>query len=265
MKISHSLFLAAGVLAFILLQSFGGDVNSDYGGGSPGGYSGSPHDGANCTQCHNGTATNVANWITSTVPVAGYLPGTTYTVAVTITGTGKKGFECSPQALDGTLLGTLASGTGNHLVPSGKAVTQNGSVTTNPYTWSFSWTAPAAGTGPVTFYGAFAIGTGTTKLSTLVIPESTAGMEDINLFSVKVYPNPATSHINLTYFLNQSKEVRCCLLDRSGKEVMNFFAETQSSGNHVKQLDFLHEIPAGVYFLKLSSVAETRLEKVIIL
>jgi hypothetical protein len=35
----------------------------------------------------------------------------------------------------------------------------------------FQWTAPAAGTGTVTFYGAFAITTSATKLSTLVVNE----------------------------------------------------------------------------------------------
>ncbi|MCX6257875.1 MAG: T9SS type A sorting domain-containing protein [Bacteroidia bacterium] len=139
--------------------------------GAPAGKTGSPGDGSNCTSCHGGTATAVTGWITSNVPVAGYIAGNSYTITVTVPGSGNKGFEVSPQSPSGNLLGTLTAGTGSHLTGSNKYITHSSTVSTNPAVWTFTWTAPASGTGNVTFYGAFAITTSTTRLSTLVISE----------------------------------------------------------------------------------------------
>ena len=52
--------------------------------GPPAGYTGSPLDGIDCTDCHMpGPATVVNNWITTNIPVDGYTPGTKYTVTLT--------------------------------------------------------------------------------------------------------------------------------------------------------------------------------------
>ena len=160
--------------ASLLLTGFGGGNDTDYPSGSPGGYTGSPGDGHNCTACHGGTAATVTGWITSDVPADGYTPGTTYTITITATGSGRKGFEISPQTITGSLLGTVTPGSGNKLCNGNKAITHSSGVNSNPATWTCTWTAPAAGTGPVTFYGAFAVSQSTTKLSTLVINESAA-------------------------------------------------------------------------------------------
>jgi len=163
--------LFTGII-ILFLASFSGD-NTDYPGGAPAGYTGSPFDGKTCTQCHGGAASNVEGWITSDIPGDGYMPGTTYTITVTVSGSGKKGFEVSPHDQSGNLLGTLVAGSGNKLVGGGKYVTQSSSPTSNPSIWTFSWIAPEAGTGEVTFYGAFTVSEPVTKLSTLVVQEST--------------------------------------------------------------------------------------------
>jgi hypothetical protein len=146
--------------------------NSDYPSGAPAGYTGSPGDGQNCVACHGGSASNVTGWITSDIPSSGYIAGTTYNITVTVTGTGAKGFEVSPQNPSGTLLGTLIAGTGNSLVGNGKYVTHTSSSNSNPKVWTFQWVAPATGTGTVTFYGAFVVTKPVTKLSTLVVNEN---------------------------------------------------------------------------------------------
>ncbi len=171
-KTITAVILLSGIT--FLLSSYGGDENSDYPGGAPAGYTGSPGDGMDCHNCHGGSASTAADWITSNIPAQGYTPGTTYTITVTVTGSGNKGFEVSPQNATGTLLGTLAAGSGNHTTGSGKYVTHSSSVSANPATWTFQWTAPVAGTGSVTFYGAFCVSKSTTKLSTMVITEAAA-------------------------------------------------------------------------------------------
>jgi len=159
-------------MAVVLLTAFGGDGgNSDYPSGSPAGYTGSPGDGQNCTSCHNGSATTQAGIITSNIPGSGYLPGSNYTITVTLSGSGEKGFEVSPQNASGSLLGTLTAGSGSKLVGGGKYCTQSSEVGGSSATWNFTWTAPAAGTGTVTFYGAFTITKPVTRLSTLVVNE----------------------------------------------------------------------------------------------
>ena len=55
--------------------------------GSPGGKTGSPTDGVNCTQCHYAGSGSGAT-ITSNIPSTGYVPGTTYTITANIAQTG---------------------------------------------------------------------------------------------------------------------------------------------------------------------------------
>lgn len=163
------LFLVVG-LAFTLFGAFE-TMNPN---GAPAGMTGSPGDGDNCTSCHGGTATTTASLITSNIPASGYIPGTTYTITATnsLTGSGKMGFEVSPQNAAGDLLGTLTAGPGSKLIGGGKYVTHsNANSTTN--SWTFSWTAPVAGTGTVTFYGAFARNKpGPVTLSSLIVQEA---------------------------------------------------------------------------------------------
>ena len=140
--------------------------------GAPAGNTGSPSDATTCAEsCHGGSAVTQAGLITSTIPTAGYTPGSTYTITATSTGAGDKGFQISPQNISGTLLGSLISGTGSQIVGI-KYITHTIPKTTTTATWTFQWIAPAAGTGSVTFYGAFAITQSTTKKSTLVVNEA---------------------------------------------------------------------------------------------
>ncbi len=165
--------LLLGIAAAI--TAFSGD-DADYPSGAPAGNTGSPGDGQSCTSCHGGTATTVTGYITSDIPTSGYTAGTTYNLTVTVPGATnlRKGFEVSPQNATGTQLGTLIAGTGNHLTGGTKYVTHSSGSMANPAVWSFQWTAPASGTGTVTFYGAFCVSEPVTQLSTLVVNESAA-------------------------------------------------------------------------------------------
>ncbi len=171
-----------------------------YPSGAPAGYTGSPGDGMNCVNCHGGSSAAVTGWITSNIPSQGYTAGTVYTITVTVSGSGKKGFEVSPQNGSGTQLGVLAAGTGSHLTGGTKYVTQSSAgSTSSTVTWSFTWTAPTAGTGMVTFYGAFCVGKSNTKLSTLVVNENS-----VLPLAVVVTANPSTIILGATSQLNAS-------------------------------------------------------------
>lgn len=169
MKIKHLPWIFA-VTAIILSSGY----TIMYPTGAPAAKTGSPGDGANCTECHGGTPTTTAGQITSNIPASGYVPGTTYQITATnpLTNSGKMGFEVSPQNVAGAQKGTLVAGAGSQLVGGTKYVTHtNANTTTN--TWTFSWIAPAAGSGTVTFYGAFARNKpGPVTLSTLTVQEA---------------------------------------------------------------------------------------------
>ena len=140
--------------------------------GAPQAKTGSPGDGSNCTSCHGGSAVTVTGWITTNIPTQGYTGGTSYTLTVTATGTGKKGFELSPQNVAGAQLGVLAAGTGSKLVGGTKYVTHTSAgPSSGTSTWSFTWTAPAAGTGTVNLYAAIVVGEPNTKLCMLPVSE----------------------------------------------------------------------------------------------
>lgn len=130
--------------------------------GAPAGRTGSPGDGASCTGCHAGTPNNQAGMITSNIPAGGYTPGQTYQITGTVSAAGrtKFGFQISPQSPNGSLLGTLVNATPTltQIVGNNKYITHTaaGNQGSNgSHTWTFNWIAPAAGTGNVTFYGAF--------------------------------------------------------------------------------------------------------------
>jgi hypothetical protein len=192
------LLIPAVAAAMLLLSSYSGD-ECDYPSGAPAGYTGSPGDGNDCTSCHGGSSTPVTDWITSDIPAEGYTAGTTYNITVTVTGTGKKGFEVSPQNLSGTQLGTLIAGTGSHLTGGTKYVTQNSASNSNPATWTFEWTAPAAGTGDVTFYGAFAVSKSSTKTSSLTVAENAVIplIVEVSADPMTIDPGDST-HLNAT-------------------------------------------------------------------
>jgi hypothetical protein len=256
------LFLAGAFLPLaMLLASFSGNTKS-YPGGAPAGYTGSPGDGQNCTACHGGSASTVAGWITSNIPPAGYTPGSTYTITATALGSGTKGFEVSPQDPAGNLLGTLTAGTGNHLTGSGKYVTQSSGVNSDPATWTFTWKAPAAGTGNVTFYGAFAISKSITKLSTLEVGEyvSTGIASTGSTTEITILPNP--NHGCFEIAMGSSPEITGCIYDFSGRLILE--RKLGNGVNGIREKIDISSHPAGIYFLRLQTGPETITKKIVV-
>jgi hypothetical protein len=234
----------------ILLTAFSGSVVL-YPGGAPAGYTGSPGDGHDCTGCHNGNLSTVQNWITSDVDPSGYLPGQTYTITVTVSGSGAKGFEVSPQDLAGNFYGTLILGTGTEFA-GGNAhyITQSSSSNSNPKIWTFQWVAPDAGSGPVTMYGAFAVSKSNTRLSSLVIPENigTGISEKPAENPVSVYPSPANNNLNVRFNLEKEADVKLSLVN-TATGVKNVLRQMHiSMGNQTAKLD-CSSFADGVYIL----------------
>jgi hypothetical protein len=261
----------------LLLVITGEDHNSvyAYASGAQAGYSGSPGDNNNCTSCHSGTAVSLNGLITSDIPVSGYLPGNTYTITATITTTGvvKFGFEISAQNTAGSKRGTLVitNSTQTQLVGSGKYITHKLAGTggsSGSKTWTFNWTAPILGSGDVTFYGAFnsTNNDGTNNgdhitLSEMLVHENTLTTsfhEPLADAAIAVFPNPASSFINITpvsgSFINLVS-----IFDLTGKKVLD---ETITN-NDVISLD-IQSLKAGVYILMMNADGKVLTRKIVV-
>ncbi len=133
-------------------------------GGPPAGRTGAPGE-STCLSCHGGSALNPANALRTLVfngsaAVTSYVPGQTYTAVFTVAnpGTTVFGFQMIAKSSTGTNVGTFIATNAAQAQLSGGYMEQTfaGRLASPAGTksWSFSWTAPAAGTGTVTFYTA---------------------------------------------------------------------------------------------------------------
>ena len=158
MKKSLLLFTISISLAILFFPTNSNSLST----GSPGGRTGSPADNySDCTSCHNINSSLVTTTnITSNIPNSGYIPGTIYTITAnlnSVSGFGLNGFEITCEE------NTTNSKTGNFFLtnPIETQFTNNGDAITHTAagnslsSWSFNWEAPSAGTGDITFYGAF--------------------------------------------------------------------------------------------------------------
>lgn len=135
--------------------------------GSPIRATGAPP-GTNCTQCHSGTVNSGPGSVRIEFPSGGsYTPGNTYKVRVTVAdpAAARWGFELTARmggdlsvtagtfAIDNAATTQFSPGStsGQYVThtPAGTAAGTSGSAT-----WEVSWTAPAAGSGQVTFFAA---------------------------------------------------------------------------------------------------------------
>jgi hypothetical protein len=164
----HALWLFATILVFQIITCIDiVDVHSNNSGANAG-YTGSPNEfnSRTCSSqnggCHSGGgSTFQQGMITSNVPDCGYTPGETYTITLTVSSPGRSefGFSVSPQLDGGATAGSMISTAGTQLNGSGRYLTHTAAGTSesspNTRVWTFSWIAPSAGSGNVTFYAAF--------------------------------------------------------------------------------------------------------------
>lgn len=226
---------------------------------SPGGYSGSPLDSKNCTQCHAGTAIAQANMITSNIPEGGYVPGQTYTITMQLDYNSMKrcGFELTSEThFDKVGSFKTIDGQGTQLLNSGKAVTHSylGNTPTNgSKTWKVDWVAPEQNTGQVTFYAAFnaANGNGSASgdqiiTSNLLVQEAQAtGIEKQNDHPFSVYYNSENHTIRILNMPSLDTKASAQIFSMSGIPVKSF-----SNVNNNETLD-ISGLSSGVYIVTI--------------
>ena len=109
------------------------------------------------------------------------------------------------------------------------------------------WADGRSGDGNLEIYtGNFDLGcnltTGIRELRSL-----TLGIEQ-----VKIFPNPITHSINLSYEIKKTQELNISIIDQSGKTIRNLFTGRQAQGLNKHEF-VIDKMPSGLYFLKIAS------------
>jgi hypothetical protein len=253
---------------FITLQSFG-TIGFGKKDGTEPGYTGSPGDSLkNCTVCHGGTAVDVDSWIASDIPSTGFVPGERYTITATNTEVGatRFGFSVSPQALDGTMLGTMVitDTTETKLVGDDKYITYKaaGVEGLHSKSWSFDWIAPDS-VNEVIFYGAFNSNHeghkegDKTYLSKLRVYKNgfTGLSESFHSSDIQVYPSLAINSVFVK--LNTYSKVNIKVFGVNGQVVADFGSHDFATQTE-KMLD-VSAIKNGIYFVRITSESTNQL------
>ena len=241
------------------------------------GNTGAPGENTTCRNCHGtgfGTTVSVAVKDGRGFPVTSYIPGAIYTVDFTVNATGasRYGFQLvslnsSNNPVNGftmpssnTRLVTLTNGR-QYAEHAGKSLTNSFSV---------QWTAPASGTGNVTFYGGGAAvnnNGGTSgdggNTTNLVLPENTTvGLIEPSLRSqFLVYPNPTKNNIKLENTSKEMKETVARVYTITGQLV--FDEQVNIAGSKTEKLN-LSKLNSGTYILKVYTKTDSFEQKVII-
>ena len=237
----------------IIISAFFVSSSMYYSPGSPGGYTGSPIDAKNCTLCHGGSATSADNYITTDIPAEGYTPGQTYSITVSYTGTGDKGFELTSET-DASKIGQFIAGTGTKLVNSNNAITQTSVVETTQADWNFTWTAPEQGTGDLTFYSALTVNMGSTKLCSISVSENPVSEITVSENVFRIYPNPAQNIISVVTSTYERKTIK--IFDEAGKLCL--------SKNIYKKAEIdITNLSCGIYTVIVSNKNEIKTKKFI--
>lgn len=272
--------MAAGAVAFDILNGTGRAGKT----GSPGEQT--------CVQCHTGTALNGGPGsiaISSTPSLAfGYIAGSTYTVDVTVsestpTNNALFGFGFEALFASGADAGTLTITNPTTTKTMTFTVTPNvrtnvvhtgtGNTGPNSQIFSFNWTAPATGSGTVTFYttGNAADDSANTSgdfiyRDTLVVPEGFVGMAENaqRQNNLSVFPNPVSGNVNVSFVLQETSSVSLDLVALNGKKVANLISGTEKKGENRKTFN-ISSYPKSVYFLQLRDENLLSVKKLIII
>lgn len=216
------------------------------------GYTGSPGDNNNCTHCHNGVPQVTPNMISSNIPTEGYEPGKDYEIVFTISESGKSkfGFQMTSENASNQKQGTFKASSTTKAQNSGQHITHVSSSTSraNSQEWKVTWTAPAKGSGTITFYGAGnasnSRGNATgdvIKTSSLSVNENTTvgiGLPVAQNNEFRVFPNPVSNQLTV-----RNGQQQYSIFNANGQQVLGGeIIETQ------QQVD-VSGLTDGVYIL----------------
>lgn len=233
--------------------------------GGQSGLTGAPGE-SNCTQCHSGsvldgTTQNSVLILDGTSPVAGYTPGTTYTVTLQLASSpAKAGFSAT--ALDatdtkaGTLIGAGIGGTQNFSAAGRDYVSHTSASNTSGGQWAFSWVAPATNVGDVTFYFASNASNNNGQNSgdeiylseNVISPASGAGIEETsNDAKFTAGYNAASNKLVLDFNYLAVGNMNLNLVDMNGRSVFTYNLGQSEIGSNKETIALPSDLNDGMY------------------
>ncbi len=148
-----------------------------------------------------------------------------------------------------------------------------GATTDGVKEYTFKWTAPALGTGDITFYFASVSSNNddgstddTVYTNTYVITEKlkSDGIENLQTFYASVYPNPASDILNVNFFNHSTSLITVMLISYDGKESLNLLSANLENGMQALNFNISGKVKPGVYLLKISSAHSNCIQKILV-
>lgn len=98
-------------------------------------------------------------------------------------------------------------------------------------------------------------------------PTASAGRGDGEkiLNNVKVYPNPVSDQLNLSYYINKDSNVTIKIMDVLGNEITTLFTERLSAGDQANSFNIASRLASGFYFIRVSVGSEVITKRISVL
>ncbi|MFN8285209.1 MAG: choice-of-anchor V domain-containing protein [Chitinophagales bacterium] len=126
--------------------------------------------------------------------------------------------------------------------------------------WTYKWTSPAAGSGPVTFYYAYNAGDNNDDAigdmiyqSAVTINELPNGIAaiDTKISNLNIFPNPVTKDFGISFDMKESDKVTAYVYSLDGKLSKELMNERVLAGSFTRGFD-MNGFAAGVYLVQLN-------------
>jgi hypothetical protein len=261
------------IAVFLFCMICMGAIESSAHNSYTGGYSGASGGSTCAASCH----ASAAGTLTVTGIPASYFPGHSYTVTVAHSG-GSKIINFNASTRVGTSTSAIAGtfGTSSNVALYTGA---DGGVYASPHlidTATFQWTAPASGTGAVTFYIAGMQGTSTssssgqsTKIKTSVSELTTAvqpgTLQPTSANLLSNYPNPFNPSTTIEFSTAVSGPARVSIFDLDGKKVGEAYGGFAQAGKSYQVSFNAGALPSGMYFSVLESAGARIVRRMLLL
>jgi Secretion system C-terminal sorting domain len=239
-----------------------------------------------CSSCHNGIDVivndNVKRMFTFDSGSV-YTPGATHVIKFKILASGTVGFSSTVLKNDSNIkagviapIDTNESKVFTHAT-SGRTYLNHrvGTTANGMKEYSFQWTAPAKGSGPVTFYFSSLSsnlddGTSddTVYNNSYVITEKVTIPEGLNSSSLNtemsVYPNPASDKINVSFNNTTKGLTSVTMFSYDGKQTISLMNEVLNSGSQSLNLNLPADVKPGIYFIRVSNSNMNAVHKILV-
>jgi len=228
------------------------------------GNTGAPNEGQTCRSCHgNGFGTTVVIEIRNSVGsrVTSYIPGDVYELIVDVNTTStpsRFGFQIVSLSQNNGAYNAWSNPSANTRIANasnGRSYAEHrGKSTTNSF--KVDWTAPASGTGDITFYagGAAVNNNGNTSgdggnTTSLIVTEKVSTTIDENVYKVgfNVSPNPVNDQLTLSNLSNTAFIGKLNIVNMLGSVLVSKQVMIGSLANYTTDLS---DLEAGVYFIQ---------------